>query len=95
MTLYEGRLVSEREIRGKHTSVCSVLQINKILQQYQLEMDALFVFRKEIWIMDSATDQYYRWLTVIAGPVFYNLIMIVTRYEEPLHFLRLIAHLVI
>uniref|UniRef100_A0A3Q1ER41 Cyclic nucleotide gated channel subunit alpha 3a n=1 Tax=Acanthochromis polyacanthus TaxID=80966 RepID=A0A3Q1ER41_9TELE len=34
---------------------------------------------KEIWIMDPATDQYYRWLSVIAGPVFYNLMMIVTR----------------
>lgn len=30
--------------------------------------------------MDPAADQYYRWLTVIAGPVFYNLMMIVTRY---------------
>lgn len=30
--------------------------------------------------MDPATDQYYRWLTVIAAPVFYNLMMIVTRY---------------
>lgn len=30
--------------------------------------------------MDPATDQYYKWLTVIAGPVFYNLMMIVTRY---------------
>lgn len=30
--------------------------------------------------MDPATDQYYRWLMVIASPVFYNLIMIVTRY---------------
>lgn len=37
------------------------------------------VFRKEIWIMDPAADQYYRWLTIIAGPVFYNLMMIVTR----------------
>lgn len=36
-------------------------------------------FRKEIWIMDPATDAYYRWLTVIAIPVFYNLIMLVTR----------------
>uniref|UniRef100_H3D8E4 Cyclic nucleotide gated channel subunit alpha 3 n=1 Tax=Tetraodon nigroviridis TaxID=99883 RepID=H3D8E4_TETNG len=35
--------------------------------------------RKEIWIMDPAADQYYRWLTVIAAPVFYNLMMIVTR----------------
>ncbi|XP_061682288.1 cyclic nucleotide-gated channel cone photoreceptor subunit alpha-like [Syngnathoides biaculeatus] len=34
---------------------------------------------KEVWIMDPAVDMYYRWLTVIAGPVFYNLIMIVTR----------------
>ncbi|XP_061636134.1 cyclic nucleotide-gated channel cone photoreceptor subunit alpha-like isoform X1 [Phyllopteryx taeniolatus] len=34
---------------------------------------------KEVWIMDPALDMYYRWLTVIAGPVFYNLIMIVTR----------------
>lgn len=39
-------------------------------------------FRKEIWIMDPATDQYYRWLTIIAGPVFYNLMMIVTRYRS-------------
>lgn len=30
--------------------------------------------------MDPANDQYYRWLTVIAVPVFYNLMMIVTRY---------------
>lgn len=30
--------------------------------------------------MDPAADQYYRWLSVIAGPVFYNLMMIVTRY---------------
>uniref|UniRef100_H3DJU5 Cyclic nucleotide gated channel subunit alpha 3 n=1 Tax=Tetraodon nigroviridis TaxID=99883 RepID=H3DJU5_TETNG len=37
------------------------------------------VSRKEIWIMDPAADQYYRWLTVIAAPVFYNLMMIVTR----------------
>lgn len=37
-------------------------------------------FRKEIWIMDPAADQYYRWLTVIAAPVFYNLMIIVTRY---------------
>ncbi|XP_047230885.1 cyclic nucleotide-gated channel cone photoreceptor subunit alpha isoform X2 [Girardinichthys multiradiatus] len=34
---------------------------------------------KEMWIMDPSADQYYRWLSVIAGPVFYNLIMIVTR----------------
>lgn len=31
--------------------------------------------------MDPAADQYYRWLTIIAGPVFYNLMMIVTRYH--------------
>lgn len=30
--------------------------------------------------MDPATDQYYRWLAIIAAPVFYNLMMIVTRY---------------
>ncbi|XP_066519173.1 cyclic nucleotide-gated channel cone photoreceptor subunit alpha isoform X3 [Hoplias malabaricus] len=35
--------------------------------------------KKEVWIMDPATDTYYRWLTVIAAPVFYNLMMIVTR----------------
>jgi len=29
--------------------------------------------------MDPASDKYYRWLTVIAGPVFYNLMMLVTR----------------
>ncbi|KAL6458007.1 hypothetical protein MHYP_G00332370 [Metynnis hypsauchen] len=35
--------------------------------------------KKEVWIMDPAADAYYRWLTVIAAPVFYNLMMIVTR----------------
>ncbi|KAA0713014.1 Cyclic nucleotide-gated channel cone photoreceptor subunit alpha CNG channel 1 [Triplophysa tibetana] len=34
---------------------------------------------KEVWIMDPASDKYYRWLTIIAAPVFYNLIMLVTR----------------
>ncbi|XP_073707741.1 cyclic nucleotide-gated channel cone photoreceptor subunit alpha [Garra rufa] len=34
---------------------------------------------KEVWIMDPASDRYYRWLSVIAGPVFYNLMMLVTR----------------
>ncbi|XP_034062858.1 cyclic nucleotide-gated channel cone photoreceptor subunit alpha isoform X3 [Gymnodraco acuticeps] len=34
---------------------------------------------KDTWMMDPATDLYYRWLTVIACPVFYNLMMIVTR----------------
>ncbi|XP_051562831.1 cyclic nucleotide-gated channel cone photoreceptor subunit alpha-like isoform X2 [Myxocyprinus asiaticus] len=34
---------------------------------------------KEIWIMDPSTDKYYRWLSVIAAPVFYNLMMLVTR----------------
>lgn len=37
-------------------------------------------FRKEVWIMDPASDKYYRWLTIIAGPVFYNLVMLVTRF---------------
>ncbi|KAJ8253062.1 hypothetical protein GJAV_G00208700 [Gymnothorax javanicus] len=35
--------------------------------------------KKEVWIMDPATDLYYRWLTVIAIPAFYNLMMLVTR----------------
>uniref|UniRef100_A0A3B1IYX6 Cyclic nucleotide gated channel subunit alpha 3 n=1 Tax=Astyanax mexicanus TaxID=7994 RepID=A0A3B1IYX6_ASTMX len=35
--------------------------------------------KKEVWIMDPATDKYYHWLTIIAAPVFYNLMMIVTR----------------
>ncbi|XP_056459786.1 cyclic nucleotide-gated cation channel alpha-3 [Gadus chalcogrammus] len=41
--------------------------------------DSLRKRRKEIWIMDPATDKYYRWLTVIALPVFYNLMMLITR----------------
>lgn len=57
--------------RKKISFVCNVFHIATI--KYQV------VFRKEIWIMDPAADQYYRWLSVIAGPVFYNLIMIVTR----------------
>ncbi|XP_060776149.1 cyclic nucleotide-gated cation channel alpha-3 isoform X1 [Neoarius graeffei] len=35
--------------------------------------------KKNLWVMDPATDVYYRWLTVIAGPVFYNLMMLITR----------------
>uniref|UniRef100_A0AAZ3RYZ7 Cyclic nucleotide-binding domain-containing protein n=1 Tax=Oncorhynchus tshawytscha TaxID=74940 RepID=A0AAZ3RYZ7_ONCTS len=34
---------------------------------------------KEIWIMDPSADRYYRWLTIIAAPCFYNLMMLVTR----------------
>lgn len=36
-------------------------------------------FRKEVWIMDPSSDKYYRWLSIIAAPVFYNLMMLVTR----------------
>lgn len=39
------------------------------------------IFRKNSWVMDPATDTYYRWLTIIAGPVFYNLMMLITRSE--------------
>ncbi|XP_047669492.1 cyclic nucleotide-gated channel cone photoreceptor subunit alpha isoform X2 [Tachysurus fulvidraco] len=35
--------------------------------------------RKKPWVMDPATDMYYRWLVIIAGPVFYNLMMLITR----------------
>ncbi|KAG7467062.1 hypothetical protein MATL_G00149390 [Megalops atlanticus] len=35
--------------------------------------------KKEVWIMDPATDLYYRWLTIIAAPAMYNLMMLVTR----------------
>uniref|UniRef100_A0A8C8G0D8 Cyclic nucleotide-binding domain-containing protein n=1 Tax=Oncorhynchus tshawytscha TaxID=74940 RepID=A0A8C8G0D8_ONCTS len=35
--------------------------------------------KKEIWIMDPSADRYYRWLTIIAAPCFYNLMMLVTR----------------
>ncbi|MCJ8729150.1 hypothetical protein PDJAM_G00102810 [Pangasius djambal] len=35
--------------------------------------------KKNAWIMDPATDAYYRWLAIIAGPVFYNLMMLITR----------------
>uniref|UniRef100_A0A8C4BCH1 Cyclic nucleotide-binding domain-containing protein n=1 Tax=Denticeps clupeoides TaxID=299321 RepID=A0A8C4BCH1_9TELE len=42
-------------------------------------MDAPRKRKKEIWIMDPSTDLYYRWQTVIAAPVFYNLMMLVTR----------------
>uniref|UniRef100_A0A668VI10 Cyclic nucleotide-binding domain-containing protein n=1 Tax=Oreochromis aureus TaxID=47969 RepID=A0A668VI10_OREAU len=38
-----------------------------------------FSFRKEVWIMDPATDMYYYWLLTIAVPVFYNLIFLVAR----------------
>ncbi|KAK3574567.1 hypothetical protein QTP86_010186 [Hemibagrus guttatus] len=35
--------------------------------------------KKNPWVMDPATDTYYRWLVIIAGPVFYNLMMLITR----------------
>ncbi|XP_023656762.2 cyclic nucleotide-gated channel cone photoreceptor subunit alpha isoform X1 [Paramormyrops kingsleyae] len=35
--------------------------------------------KKEVWIMDPATDLYYSWLTIIAVPVMYNLMMLITR----------------
>ncbi|KAL1023397.1 hypothetical protein UPYG_G00040300 [Umbra pygmaea] len=35
--------------------------------------------KKELWVMDPATDQYYRWLAIIAAPCLYNLMMLVTR----------------
>ncbi|XP_053492120.1 cyclic nucleotide-gated channel cone photoreceptor subunit alpha isoform X4 [Ictalurus furcatus] len=35
--------------------------------------------QKNLWVMDPATDTYYRWLLIIAVPVFYNLMMLVTR----------------
>ncbi|XP_010884387.1 cyclic nucleotide-gated channel cone photoreceptor subunit alpha-like [Esox lucius] len=34
---------------------------------------------KEVWIIDPATDMYYNWLTVMAVPTFYNLMLLVTR----------------
>uniref|UniRef100_A0A4W4GT07 Cyclic nucleotide-binding domain-containing protein n=1 Tax=Electrophorus electricus TaxID=8005 RepID=A0A4W4GT07_ELEEL len=34
---------------------------------------------KKTWIMDPATDNYYRWLSIIAVPIFYNLMMVITR----------------
>ncbi|KAI5624022.1 cyclic nucleotide-gated cation channel alpha-3 isoform X3, partial [Silurus asotus] len=35
--------------------------------------------QKNSFIVDPSTDLYYHWLTVIAGPVFYNLMMLITR----------------
>ncbi|KAF7711956.1 cyclic nucleotide-gated cation channel alpha-3 isoform X2 [Silurus meridionalis] len=35
--------------------------------------------KKNSFIVDPSTDLYYHWLTVIAGPVFYNLMMLITR----------------
>ena len=39
--------------------------------------------RKEVWIMDPATDTYYYWLCTISVPVFYNLIFLVARFGRP------------
>ena len=39
------------------------------------------LFRKEVWIMDPATDTYYNWLCTISIPVFYNLMFLVARSE--------------
>lgn len=38
--------------------------------------------RKEVWIMDPATDMYYYWLCTISIPVFYNLILLVARSDK-------------
>ncbi|KAJ8004042.1 hypothetical protein DPEC_G00154680 [Dallia pectoralis] len=34
---------------------------------------------KEVWIIDPATDMYYHWLSIMAVPTFYNLMLLVTR----------------
>ncbi|XP_029597257.1 cyclic nucleotide-gated channel cone photoreceptor subunit alpha-like [Salmo trutta] len=34
---------------------------------------------KEVWIIDPATDMYYQWLTIVAVPAFYNLMLLVPR----------------
>ncbi|XP_041935838.1 cyclic nucleotide-gated channel cone photoreceptor subunit alpha-like [Alosa alosa] len=39
----------------------------------------ILCFRKEYWIMDPSTDLYYRWLTIVAVPAFYNLMLLITR----------------
>ncbi|XP_066477248.1 cyclic nucleotide-gated channel alpha-3 isoform X2 [Tiliqua scincoides] len=40
--------------------------------------------KKEVFVMDPSSNLYYRWLTIIATPVFYNWCMIVCRasFEE-------------
>uniref|UniRef100_A0AAY4DK29 Cyclic nucleotide-binding domain-containing protein n=1 Tax=Denticeps clupeoides TaxID=299321 RepID=A0AAY4DK29_9TELE len=35
--------------------------------------------KKNVWIMDPSADMYYHWLTVVACPAFYNLMLLVTR----------------
>lgn len=35
--------------------------------------------------MDPATDLYYHWLSALAVPVFYNLMLLVARYGS-IHF---------
>ena len=39
----------------------------------------IFSFRKEYWVMDPSTDLYYHWLTIVAVPAFYNLMLLITR----------------
>lgn len=40
----------------------------------------LFRKKKEIFVVDPSSNMYYRWLTIIATPVFYNWCMLVCRY---------------
>nr|XP_028583676.1 cyclic nucleotide-gated cation channel alpha-3 [Podarcis muralis] len=43
------------------------------------EADGLKKKKKEVFVMDPSSDLYYRWLTIIATPVFYNWCLIVCR----------------
>uniref|UniRef100_A0A672ISS0 Cyclic nucleotide gated channel subunit alpha 3b n=1 Tax=Salarias fasciatus TaxID=181472 RepID=A0A672ISS0_SALFA len=46
---------------------------------FKIDRETFFSSRKEVWIMDPATDLYYYWLCTISIPVFYNLMFLVAR----------------
>uniref|UniRef100_H3DAF6 Cyclic nucleotide gated channel subunit alpha 3 n=1 Tax=Tetraodon nigroviridis TaxID=99883 RepID=H3DAF6_TETNG len=49
------------------------------IQTTRTTASSLLSPRKEVWIMDPATDTYYYWLCTVSVPVFYNLIFLVAR----------------
>lgn len=60
----------------------SLISINKKKTDYKLRGKSFVFyvyFSKEVWIIDPATDMYYQWLTIVAVPAFYNLMLLVPR----------------
>lgn len=73
------RMIKRRKRRNREYFISIKCSSLFSPDQYMYKPFFFFFFRKQVWIMDPATDLYYHWLTIVAIPVFYNLMMLITR----------------